>query len=288
MRTKVPLLLAIVLAIFAVFLIVEFLQSRQTTIRRIPIIVAAFDIREGEKIQSVHLKTKQIDQRAFIDSMMTSGEENAYLGYQAAMDINAGSPILKGALKLEARKREQFAPKITTGMRALSIPVNSIASCSQLVEPGDRVDILIHLEISAPIENQADIRNVGMVPIMTEVKEPMTIYLLQDVKVMAAGKTLESMLKKVEEVDLGYGAVTIECTPDEASVVAFATFASDETTGGQTPFTLLLRNPQDDGFLEKVSVTRFESLVDLANLESLFQRSRSRRVEIYGGGRSRQ
>jgi pilus assembly protein CpaB len=277
-------LLAIILAIFAVFLIVEFLNSRQTTITRIPIIVAAFDIREGDKIQSVHLRSKHIDRRAYIDSMLTSGEENAYLGYSAAMDIGVGNPILKGALKLETSAREQFAPKITTGMRALSIPVGSISSVSQLVEPGDRVDILIHLEVMAPIENTADIRNLGMVPIMTEVKEPMSIYLLQDVKVMATGKILESTLKKSQNLDLGYATITIECTPDEAAVVAFAAFASNQTLGGAGAFTLLLRNPQDDGYLEKVTVTRFESLIDLANLESLFQRSRSRRIEIYGGG----
>lgn len=93
--------------IIGIFVWVEIFYGGHRQPRRIPIIVAAFNIQQGEKLQSVHLKTKQIDQRAFIDAMMTSGEENAYLGYLAERDIPAGRPILKNWLKLAIPKSQQ-------------------------------------------------------------------------------------------------------------------------------------------------------------------------------------
>jgi Flp pilus assembly protein CpaB len=283
-RSKIPLLLAIVLAGMAVALIVKFLDQQKVTKEYETIVVAALDIPQGDLIVRQSLKTQRIEKQAFIGSMLRSGEENNYINYLAVTTIRQGEPVFRGALRLRQGIRQKFAPKITVGMRGVSFPVDKIGSVAQLVEPGDRVDILIHLKLNVPVENTANIPQVGMMPITTDKQEPMTVYLLQDVKVLACGKTQEtaSASESEEQLVVGYDSVTIEATPEEAAVVAFAIWSVGQ--GSATPFTLLLRNPSDEQVLEKVNVTNFNTVIDTANLENLFKRARNTRVTIYKRG----
>jgi len=276
--------LAIILAGMAVALIVKFLDQQKVTKEYETIVVAAIDIPAGEIIVRQSLKTQRIDKAAFMGSMLRSGEENSFINYLAATAIRQGEPVFRGALRLRSGIREKFAPKITVGMRGVSFPVDKIGSVSQLVEPGDRVDILIHLKLNVPVENQANIPQVGMMPITTDKQEPMTVYLLQDVKVLATGRAQENATAsdQEEQIVVGYDAVTIVATPEEAAVVAFAIWSVGQ--GSATPFTLLLRNPGDEQVLEKVNVTNFNTVIDTANLEGLFKKARQQRITIYKRG----
>jgi Flp pilus assembly protein CpaB len=76
-----------------------FLRQSPPVPARTPILVAAFDIREGERILSVHLRTTHIGQALATKALIVSGQERLALGREARMDIPKGTPIFKSALR---------------------------------------------------------------------------------------------------------------------------------------------------------------------------------------------
>jgi Flp pilus assembly protein CpaB len=154
-----------------------------------------------------------------------------------------------------------LADRIAPGMRAVALPIEPV--WAELLEPGDEADIIVNLTILAPIENSQSIRAYDPIPIMHDVYEPMSTYLVQKAKILSFSVGPE----KDEATAL------VECTKDEAAVLAFSVYSVDLEENPKPSIKFLPRNPSDKTLLPKVQVCRFESLVDLANLESQFQRS---------------
>lgn len=283
MRSKIPLILALVLAVMAVYLIATYLQSQKVERQTIPVVVAQRDIRRGDQIRGELFATRVIDVQAFNSNMIRSGEESQFINYYAAIDYRKDDFLLRPGLVFETRRKEPLAPRILPGMRAVSLPVNRIGSVTGMVEAGDRVDILIYVEVPRIVEQTANISNVGMVPMEQERKEKILIYLLQDITVLATGQQVaqEVVSTVFQQDEEGYETITITCTPEEAPVIAFAALAQS----GGTPFWLLLRNPSDEGRLNRVQITRYDTLLEMTQLDALLKkRAEMPRVQVIERG----
>ena len=150
-----------------------------------------------------------------------------------------------------------IAPKL----RAMSINVSGAASVSGMVKPNDHVDVIGTFNFP-----DADGKTRG--------GDFVTCTILQNVLVLATGKdTAKSRVKTMGTAAAGYSTVTLEVTPREAEMLAFA-----EQMKGR--LVLTLRNRND------TSTERELPNVDFAKIRSEIEELNSKRqTEKPGGGR---
>lgn len=128
-------------------------------------------------------------------------------------DIEGGNPAERG---LSASVRRQ--------MRAMSVSVSGAAAVSGMVKPNDHVDVIGTFDFPA---DDGEKRRGDLV----------TCTLLQNVLVLATGRDTAKTLSLDPEQSRGYSTVTLEVTPREAEMLAFA-----EQIRGRLVLTLRNRN----------------------------------------------
>jgi hypothetical protein len=158
----------------------------------------------------------------------------------------------------------QFSPKITTGMRAIWLPVD--AGTWSVVEFQDRVDVAILRYPPADGSKGDDGEDIPL----------SAFHGLQDMKVLDKRQTAS-----------GEYAVLFEVYYHEAHLIAIAKAAAASHPDNPPPAAVFLRNPQDDGYLANSREYRLEDLGHPALRQDYFERGRNRRVEIYSQRRSR-
>ena len=130
-------------------------------------------------------------------------------------DIEGGDPAARG---LSADVKRQ--------MRAMSINVNGSASVSGMINPNDHVDVIGTFNFP---DDDGKIRR----------GDPVTCTILQNVLVLATGR--DTSKSQTRELGMrnssGYSTVTLEVTPREAEMLAFA-----EQIKGRLILTLRNRN----------------------------------------------
>jgi pilus assembly protein CpaB len=154
------------------------------------------------------------------------------------------SMLRKGDVTVDA---QTFKRVQRVGMRAISIPVDLVASVTQMVIPGDRVDI------------------IGTFTFPSAKPDPtldtVTLTILQDVLVLATGKATTRDLSNPalppsarSGAGLAYSTVTLEVSPQEAEMLAFAI----RRGGGN--LMLSLRHREDITIVWKPQSINFEYL----------------------------
>ena len=130
-------------------------------------------------------------------------------------DIEGGNPYAKGLSSGVKRK-----------MRAMSVNVSGAAAVSGMVKPNDHVDVIGTFNFP---DDEGKIKRGDLV----------TSTILQNVLVLATGRdTAMSQSLELGSRGSGYTTVTLEVTPREAEMLAFA-----EQIKGR--LVLTLRNPND-------------------------------------------
>ena len=161
-------------------------------------------------------------------------------------DIEGGNPSA-GGLSADIKKQ----------MRAVSINCAGAASVSGMVKPNDHVDVIGTFDLSDPTKTGP------------KAKALVTSTILQNVLVLATGKQTAKM--KGQE-NMGYATVTLEVTPREAEMLAFA-----EQIKGR--LVLTLRNRNDTHYekeLPKVDFEKIMSEIEELNLKRQQQKLSNR------------
>ena len=160
-------------------------------------------------------------------------------------DIEGGDPSATG---LSADVKRQ--------MRAVSINCTGAASVSSMVRPNDHVDVIGTFDF----EGAGGRRNF------------VTCTILQNVLVLATGsKTAKSRLRS-QGISRAYSTVTLEVTPREAEMLAFA-----EQIKGR--LVLTLRNRNDTSYekeLPKVDFEKIRGEIEELNLKRQTQKLTNR------------
>ena len=137
-------------------------------------------------------------------------------------DIEGGNPAAKG-----------LSDDVKKTMRAISINCTGAASVSSMVRPNDHVDVIGTFDLSAEKSSGA-----------ARARSLVTCTILQNVLVLATGQTTSKMSRRSPGAAAGgYSTVTLEVTPREAEMLAFA-----EQIKGRLVLTLRNRN---DTYTEK-------------------------------------
>lgn len=160
-------------------------------------------------------------------------------------DIEGGDPTAKG-----------LSADVKRMMRAVSINCSGAASVSSMVRPNDHVDVIGTFDFEGGNATK---------------KNFVTCTILQNVLVLATG-TKTAKTRQREGYETGYSTVTLEVTPREAEMLAFA-----EQMKGR--LVLTLRNRNDTSFekeLPKVDFEKIRQEIEELNLHRQQQRLTNR------------
>ena len=147
-------------------------------------------------------------------------------------DVEGGNPAATG-----------LSADIKTQMRAVSINCSGAASVSGMVKPNDHVDVICTFDMSDPAKGSA-----------SRAKSLVTCTILQNVLVLATGtRTAKTQAREHGGSPGGYSLVTLEVTPREAEMLAFA-----EQIKGR--LVLSLRNRNDTHFERELPKVDFEKI----------------------------
>ena len=156
------------------------------------------------------------------------------------------------ALTIENPRATGLAADIKKGMRAISINASGAAAVSGMVNPNDHVDVIGTFTFP---DESGKRKNDSMV----------TWTIRQHVLVLATGKTTAKMAGRMNDGSMqnAYSTVTLEVTPREAEMLAFA-----EQIRGR--LSLSLRNRSDVSYekeLPKVDFEKIRSTIEELNLK---------------------
>jgi pilus assembly protein CpaB len=198
MKSKLVMLLAIVMGLITTFLFYNYVSNIKGTpasdIKTIEIPVAKRDIKKNELISQ-----DMIEKILIVESVLysTAIRDSAQLnGKYALADIAKGEPFLPHRV-LGAQEEKLFVSrKINEGFRGVSIGVNFVQSVSNLIEPEDYVDV-IHTKLGNPDSGT----------------ETTSKILMERVRVLAVGR---KMVETVEgEIYVEYSSATLELKSQE-------------------------------------------------------------------------
>jgi len=218
---RITLIVAVVLAVGTGILTLRYLsginsqaQTQQQAVELKPIVIAARDIPARMKITPDMLtKTQRPASEAEPQALTDPAQAK---GNVALITIPAGSTIT--ATKVGQPAEVGLTVRLKPGMRAVSIPVDRVKSVSNLVQPGDRVDVMASVSKGAGVP-------------------PKTFTIIRGALVLAINSQLEQA-GPTPAPDSGAAAtVTLGVTPQQADLLTVADL--------NTTLRLALRSPQE-------------------------------------------
>jgi len=207
-------ILALLSAIIAALLLYNFLNTISepvvVEVSKTEVITASQNIPPNTAITKEMLKSTMLpDEAILLDSEKIMDD---VVGKVSTAEIMAGEQILSSRLvTLGDAKSSRYLPyAITQGMRAITIGVNNISGLSNMILPGNKVDVIAQYEI--------------------EVKEPdgnkttidYTVMLLENIKVLAVDDKFTEQEKAESETP--YVSLTLEVTPEEAMEISMSEY----------------------------------------------------------------
>lgn len=212
----------------------ERLQPRQDTI---PIVVAKRAIDKGEVASAENMAVRDVPREYVASGTVTPDRFDGYAGSRLSVPMRAGEPLMHAML--EGADVSTFSAKVQAGIRALTIAVDEINSLSGMLQPGDRIDLMLSARLPAA--------GAGAPP------QEITRALMQDLKVLATGRQVRP--GGDERQSRAYTAITVEVTPEQAQRLVVA-----QRSG---KLTAMLRNPGDRAPIAQAPLDVY-GLLDLA------------------------
>jgi pilus assembly protein CpaB len=237
-RQKIILIIGVALALVAVVMVKVYLDQQRrlaqemakrtlekSQVNQTTLLVATVDIPQGAAVEQNSVDKKTVPNQFVQPGAVTSFDRIS--GMLAIAPISKGEQITLSKLSYQ-RTGENLASVTPAGKRAISIPVDSIASVGGMVKPGDYVDLIAMLNVPITTADGKQMVQNAVLP------------LFQNVLVLAVGQEISSLAtaqgryRKTTEVS---PLITLALSPQEANLVAFVQ--------EQGKIRLVLRSPTD-------------------------------------------
>lgn len=195
----------------------ERLAPRQPSIQ---VVVAKLDLARGETVSAENMAVRDMPREFLPAGTITPDRFDAVAGTRLLQAMRAGEPLQQ--LAVAAPDSGAFSARLRSGVRALTIAVDEVNSLSGMLQPGDRIDLMLSVRLPG---------STGA-PLPQEI----TRALMQDVRVLATGR----QVRPGDDERPGaraYTAITIEVSPEQAQRLVVA-----QRSG---KLTAMLRNPGD-------------------------------------------
>lgn len=221
--------------------------------RMVSLVVAKRDLARGDPVGVDTMAVRELPEAYAPQGAVTPEQFEAVAGAVVNAPMRAGDPLLRAALT--SPDAGGFSSRVREGIRAMTIAVDEVNAISGMLQPGDRIDLLLSARLPGATGAGAQ-----------EVSKP----LVQDVVVLATGRQVRP--GQDDRQGRGYTTITVEVQPGQAQKLVVA-----QRVGR---LTALLRNPADR---ERMAPTPIDvhALFDLKPVEAVAAR---RPAELIVGG----
>ena len=260
MKQKIVLIAAVAAGLVAAILTRFYLSSKDSEIAAMKAKYAArYGVMEvlcyvenmpgGTIISKEQLGTKKVPAAGLRGQALTIENLGDVLGRKILLGHRTGDIVFWADIEGGNPRDVGLAADVKKGMRAVSINASGAAAVSGMVNPNDHVDVIG--TFTFPDESGK-----------REQATLVTCTILQNVLVLATGKMTAKMAGRHSDnsTQSAYSTVTLEVTPREAEMLAFA-----EQMRGR--LTLSLRNRNDVSFEKELPQVDFEKI--RAEIEAL-------------------
>lgn len=223
MLNKKFLLLAVVFSLLAagsVYWYLSSLAGGADSEKMVPVVTAAQDIPRNTVIQEQMLIKTEVPEEYVQPGAVSSIKEAE--GKLARVKIFQGQQLIDKALIETGDRSASLAYAVPQGRRAVSVAVNEVSALDGQLMPGDRVDVAATLDFSG---SGTDITQTSII--------------LQDIEVLAVGRTLEAEARSWAQREGMEKTVTLAVLPEEAQPLILASEKGS--------IRMLLRSPGDSG-----------------------------------------
>ena len=186
----------------------NFVESGGSVPRNLAVIVAARDLRRGETLSSRDIAEEPWSGRNLPQGALT--DAHAVIGKAILVSAVKGETLLSRHIDSEMSAFQ--AARIRPGMRAVSVHLTELAGVNQIVEQGDRVDVLV--ATGRPGAGNSEVR---------------LKTILQNVEVLTTGRLRSGQSKPIATLLVAAEHSELLNTADHAGYIRLA-----------------LRNPLDD------------------------------------------
>lgn len=225
---------------------IEEREKNKTTVK---LVVAKKNLEKGTPLSPETVAIRAIPAEWAHSGAITPEQYGRAEGSVLAYPASSGEPLIWA--QLEGQRAPTFSSRLVAGRRAVTVPVDEISSLSGMVEPNDRIDIVVSVN-----KNN---RNY-------------TFTLLQGVTVLATGSKVSQDEKDAEGRPRTFTTITLDTDPEDAKRVIAAREIGRVTA--------LLRAPND---VSSVSSKRSDAQSLLGLVGGVMSADSSVPV-IYGGG----
>ena len=244
--------LSIGAAILAVMLLYSYTQEKSDQISKkfgamTSVVTAVRDIGEMETVDDSMVQLKEYPS-SFV-------QPEAVLTMEEAIGLVALAPLSKGEQVLRTKITR---PGPTTGLslqvsptkRALTIPIDESRGVAKLLKPGDRVDLIVALDVREGARQKKEIKTI-----------------MQDVVILATGIKVVNELPRVFEEISGnsfirniraatdFNSITIEADPKDVQDLVYVLATSPGS------LFLSLRHPSDHSINQHLPLSSLNSLL---------------------------
>lgn len=253
MKNKLILVVALLLAALAFWLNWRYLKTEKQKLMEghqvVKVIAASRDLPAGTVLTLDDLGLSDVFRTAVGQNVFYEEDLASLIGKRLLYPVREEDPILWTQVDMPQRRGSGLSAVIEKGKRAISLAISGAPGVSGLVQPNDHVDILGTFTFPSPT-NPAQVESV-------------TLTLMQNVTVIAAGSQIAGQSGADRRTGGGYSTITFSVTPREAEILVFA-----QQTRGQ--MYLSLRNPADrdaENELPSVNFDYIESVLKEINLK---------------------
>lgn len=192
-------------------------QARVPTVERI---VAAYDLPAGTQLGPEHLALRPFPAAMVSSDSLPPARFSELTGTVLRVPLRGGDPVLE--VHATNQVQTAFSSHLSTGRRAITMPVDAINSVSGLLQPGDLIDLYVSFEYQ---------------------RRHITAPLLQGVLVLATDADTQFVQQPDHARKRAYATVTLDASPEDAVKLVAA------RQGGT--ITAVLRPPQDNAATQK-------------------------------------
>ncbi len=228
LKGKTPLLVALVLGVFAGVIAYSAVKKKESDVRRgwnlVPVVVAAVDIGEGTVVTFDMISQRSVPEQFVTSSVVKPDSASYVVNQKVLVQVQAGDPLLWSQFET-TKAAERLSAKVQKKARAITLDVGKSASVGGWVRPNDHIDIIGTFKDPQTNENVA-------------------VTLLQNVIVLATGKmTGTTNVNLIPENQRDYNNVSLMVIPEEAEILVLA-----QDLGS---LSLSLRNEDDVDAIEE-------------------------------------
>lgn len=244
-RVRILAITCALLAGIAAFMFMGGTEEEKVVTKNV--VIVAMDVPQNTIITAGMLKVEAIPEAYVLPGAFSSAE--GIIGKVAKVDLKTGEQLHASRLiDVGNRGTSSLSMLIEEGMRAVTISVNAVKGVSNMIRPGDKIDVLIHYGIESEedtetTENTEATENTEDTEEQDNNQEMVTEVLMENIAVLA----VDSVMSTNGKAD-GYATLTLMVTPEQANRIDWA---EHEGT-----LRAALRTPLDEGANEAPVISK--------------------------------